>query len=91
MRILIKSQSFVKLLAIASLVLAIFMLTNISTISHGSFAYGQNINSNNNQIFYSSVSKSNDNSYSIQNEIIPAAESVYKSQTMIMPSSVGTL
>jgi hypothetical protein len=88
MRILSKSQPFVKLLSIVSLVLAIFTLTNISTISHGSFAYRQNINSNNNQIFFSSASNNNDNS--IQNEIIPAAESVYKSQTMIMPSSVGT-
>jgi hypothetical protein len=78
-------SSFVKVLLL--LILTIFAITNNSTVFNS--VYAQNTNKTNHQMFSTSITNTNTTPAPAQG-IIPTAESVYKSQSMTLPSSVKT-
>jgi hypothetical protein len=84
-------SSFVKVLLL--LILTIFAIPNNSTVFNS--VYAQNINKTNHQMFSTSITNTNMNTNTNTTPapaqgIIPTSESVYKSQSMTLPSSVGT-
>jgi hypothetical protein len=79
------TSSFVKLLQLILILMTIFTIANSSTV-FSSVVFAQNIINNTSQSF-SSLSASNTNT---KQDSIPSAESVYQSQSMILPPSVRT-
>jgi hypothetical protein len=79
------ASSFVKLLQLILILMTIFTIANSSTV-FSSVVFAQNIINNTSQSF-SSLSASNTNT---KQDSIPSAESVYQSQSMILPPSVRT-
>jgi hypothetical protein len=79
------TSSFVKLLQLILILMTIFTIANSSTV-FSSVVFAQNIINNTGQSF-SSLSASNTNT---KQDSIPSAESVYQSQSMILPPSVRT-
>lgn len=76
-------SSFVNVLLL--LILTIFAITNNSTVFNS--VYAQNINKTNHQMFSTSITNTNTTP---AQDIIATAESVYKSQSTTLPSSVKT-